>query len=314
MARVGRLALSSLVVASVFVASAAAHAQDLTERRRIEIAERLRESSVAVVTGDISGSGFVATREGWIVTNHHVAEAGQMGGLRVRFSDGRTFGVRILALDPSHDLAVLEVVGAAAPRARPLRLGDSDRVRIGQTVLAYGSPFGLEGTLTQGIVSARRDLPGVVGGAVRGLIQTDAPINPGNSGGPLVSARGEVIGVNTAILSRSGGSQGIGFAVPATYVRELLTRVRTEMSRRRVATAPGQRPVPAIVPGGVQLVPLPPPAPPVVSGAPGNRAWLGIYGDDFRQATYAGVRVTRVVPNSPAARAGILGQEDAAPP
>ena len=140
------------------------------------------------------------------------------------------------------------------------------------------------------------------------MIQTDAPINPGNSGGPLVNGKGEVIGVNTAILSRSGASNGIGFAVPVNYVKDLLAahRARARKAawraapRTEAAAAAGQRPA----------------EPPRRRKPAGKRGavWLGVYGDDFRGLGYRGVRVARVMPNSPAARAGLLGAEDAPPP
>ena len=151
---------------------------------------------------------------GFVVTNAHVASGARWSGrLRVRFGDGGMRPAVLIAYDAVHDLAVAQVDGDV--RVRPLVLGDSDDVRVGQSVLAFGSPFGLEGTLTQGIVSARRDVGAIGQGEVRNVIQTDAPINPGNSGGPLVDAKGEVVGINTAILSRSGASNGIGFAVPS---------------------------------------------------------------------------------------------------
>jgi len=284
-------------------------AQDLVESRRVEVARRLQESTVSVAAGSATGSGFVVGPERWILTNAHVAEGGRWGGgLMVRFASGTQAQARVISFDPSHDLAVLQVQGTVP--ARPLELGDSDAVQVGQAVLAFGSPFGLDGTLTQGIVSARRDLP-AMGGQLRGLIQTDATINPGNSGGPLVNSRGEVIGVNTAILSRSGGSQGIGFAVPASYVRDLLTSVRAEVAAGGVR---GQGAV-----AGGQSLPTTPrnPAPNVPSSPPGAGArgpvWLGVFGEDFRAGGYAGVRVQQVIPGSPAQAAGVLGASDPAP-
>lgn len=304
--------LASLVLASA-VASASgavaprawgsrAMAQDLNETRRIEVARRLQESTVSVAAGSSTGSGFVVGPERWILTNAHVAEGGRWGGgLLVRFSSGTRLPARVLAFDPAHDLAVLQVEGTVP--ARPLDLGDSNAVQVGQTVLAFGSPFGLDGTLTQGIVSARRDLP-AMGGQVRGLIQTDATINPGNSGGPLVDAQGEVIGVNTAILSRSGGSQGIGFAVPVSYVVELLANVR---AGARGAPGRGQGGAPAEGgPAGAQ-------AQNNGIGTLRNAVWLGIVGEDFEASGFAGVRVQRVLPGSPAQAAGILGAADPAP-
>jgi S1-C subfamily serine protease len=340
-ARAVAFACFTVVLVAGPVPASPSHAQELTEARRIDIARRLQESSVVVAVGGSSGSGFVTGPERFVVTNAHVVEGARFGApIAVRYRDGIQRPARILAVDLSADLAVLEVSGA--PPVAPLELGDSDDVVVGQTVLAFGSPFGLEGTLTQGIVSARRDLP-AIGGGVRGLIQTDATINPGNSGGPLVSSRGEVVGVNTAILSRSGGSQGIGFAVPSNYVRALLDRVR---AARRGAAAnhggPSSAPQPSL-PQGVTPVPsgssagVPPgsgngaagPIPVSPRGArdevgestrqalgvPALRTpvWLGIYGDDFRYAGYVGVRVRQVVRGSPAEAAGLAGALDRPP-
>jgi S1-C subfamily serine protease len=231
-----------------------------------------------------------------VVTNAHVASGARFTGrLKVRFSDGTERPARLLAYDPHHDLAVARIEGEVP--VPPLPLGDSDAVKVGQTVLAFGSPFGLDGTLTQGIVSARRDLAAIGSGQVRGVIQTDAPINPGNSGGPLVNARGEVVGVNTAILSRGGGSNGIGFAVPVGYVRELLAEVKREQARRAARRRDAES--------------RPPVAP---DAAPAREApWLGVQGANFRGLGYHGVRVSRVVPGSPAAEAGLLGAGDRPP-
>ena len=177
-----------------------------------------------------TGSGFMIDDRGHIVTNHHVvADANQ---LQVTFADGITIAARLVGRDPDNDLAVIKIEGPAE-RIRALAWADSDAVKIGETAIAIGSPFGLDQTVTVGIVSARRQ-PLEESEAAQGLrllggaIQTDAAINPGNSGGPLLNARGEVIGVNTAILSQSGGSVGVGFAIPANVVKrvvpELITR------------------------------------------------------------------------------------------
>jgi len=287
-----------------------ARAQDAVESRRIEVARRLQESTVSVVAGSATGSGFVVGPERWILTNAHVAEGGRWGGgLVVRFSSGTQAQARVISGDPSHDLAVLQVQGTVP--ARPLELGDSDAVQVGQAVLAFGSPFGLDGTLTQGIVSARRDLP-AMGGQLRGLIQTDATINPGNSGGPLVNSRGEVIGVTTAILSRSGGSQGIGFAVPASYVRDLLTSVRAEVAAGGVRGQGAVAGATQSMPGGARSPAQNVPSPPSSAGVRGP-VWLGVFGEDFRAGGYAGVRVQQVIPGSPAQAAGVLGASDPAP-
>jgi S1-C subfamily serine protease len=275
----------------------------MSESRRIAVARRLQASTVTVVAGPSSGSGFVIGHERWIITNAHVvAPGGGRGGrVQVRFGSGTTLNATILDIDPSHDLAILEVQGRVP--SPPLPLTDSDRVEVGQTVLAFGSPFGLDGTLTQGIVSARRDVPGIGGGMARRLIQTDAPINPGNSGGPLVDHRGRVIGVNTAILSRTGGSHGIGFAVPANYVEEVLDRVRES---RRAPNGQQQEATSTTVASAASSSPPILPAPP--------QPELGIVGDDWNEGGYIGVRIQRTTPGSAAHRAGLLGAAEPPPP
>ena len=165
------------------------------------------------------GSGFVLDRSGHVVTNHHVVSSG--GTIRVVLWNGRTYRAELVGEDPSTDLAVLRI-DAPASALVPLRLGDSSEVDIGDTVVAIGSPFGLDGTLTSGIVSAlHRQITAPNDFTIRDSIQTDAAINHGNSGGPLLDARGRVIGVNTQIESESGGNVGIGFAVPSNTVRSI---------------------------------------------------------------------------------------------
>ena len=161
------------------------------------------------------GSGVIATNEGHIITNNHVVD--QVDEIEVQLSDGRTKKARLVGADEQLDLAVLKIDD---PGVKPLKLADSDTVQAGDFVLAIGNPFGFEETVTDGIVSSkgrpnRADV-------FSDLIQTNAAINPGNSGGPLINLRGEVIGINTAIISRSGGSQGIGFAIPSNTVRTAL--------------------------------------------------------------------------------------------
>jgi S1-C subfamily serine protease len=295
---VASLALAGPALAWSTLAPAPAAAQELTESRRVRIARRLAQSTVSVLCGPSTGSGFVVGPERWVITNHHVVEAARQG-VQVRFGSGTTLQARVIRLDPSHDLAILEILGGAVP-APPLDLANSDDVEVGQTVLAFGSPFGLEGTLTEGIVSARRDVPDVGGGMARRLIQTDAPINPGNSGGPLVDRRGRVVGVNTAILSRTGGSHGIGFAVPSNYVGELLANTREQRSGR------GQGQV------GPQTGPQPqgngPSRQPVA-----GRGFLGVRGRDFAGGGFVGVQIDQVEPGSPAQHAGLLGVRDNPP-
>src|SRR4051812_22169986 len=161
------------------------------------------------------GSGVIVTNEGHIITNNHVVD--QVDDIEVQLSDGQTRKARLVGADAQVDLAVLKIDD---PNVKPLKLADSDTVQAGDFVLAIGNPFGFEETVTDGIISSkgrpnRSD-------AFGDLLQTNAAINPGNSGGPLINLRGEVIGINTAIISRSGGSQGIGFAIPSNTVRTAL--------------------------------------------------------------------------------------------
>ncbi|MCO8269133.1 trypsin-like peptidase domain-containing protein [Actinoplanes sp. TRM 88003] len=176
---------------------------------------------VRTASGGGSGSGFVFDDRGHIVTNNHVVAAGGRGGnITVVGSDGKRLNAEVVGTDPSNDIAVLRVDDAGA--LDRLDLADPRATRVGEPVLAVGSPLGLSGTVTAGIVSAL-DRPVRLGGTSRQTaVQTDASINPGNSGGPLVNARGEVIGVNTAIATlEGGGSIGIGFAVPIERARQV---------------------------------------------------------------------------------------------
>lgn len=174
-------------------------------------ARRALPSVVQVRTPTGSGSGLVLDDQGRLVTNHHVIEDADQ--VRVVLPSGGSIPARVVGSDPAEDIAVLEVDDQVP--LRPARIGRSRDLRIGQSVLAVGSPLGLSGTVTSGIVSATARRAGI-GGSQRPMVQTDASINPGNSGGPLVDLRGRVVGVNTAIATASsgGGNIGIGFAVP----------------------------------------------------------------------------------------------------
>ena len=166
------------------------------------------------------GSGVIVTNEGHIITNNHVVTDRQgrpVDQIEVVLSDGRTRKARVVGADDQVDLAVLKI---DEPGVKPLKLADSDMVQPGDFVLAIGNPLGFEETVTDGIISSkgrpnRSD-------AFAGLLQTNAAINPGNSGGPLINIRGEVIGINTAIASTTGGSQGLGFAIPSNTVHMAL--------------------------------------------------------------------------------------------
>ncbi|MBM4019445.1 MAG: DegQ family serine endoprotease [Planctomycetes bacterium] len=166
------------------------------------------------------GSGVIVDPDGYILTNNHVVEAADE--ILVHLADGREFKARVIGTDPPTDIAVVKVKAENLPVAQ---LGDSDTAEVGDWVIAIGAPFGLEQTVTAGIISATgRSNVGITD--YESFIQTDAAINPGNSGGPLVSMRGQVIGINTAIASRSGGYMGVGFAVPIGLAREVMKRIR----------------------------------------------------------------------------------------
>ena len=191
----------------------------------VEITTTLNQSSPMGGEQQASGqgSGFVFDAEGHIVTNHHVVDGAQ--SVSVRFWDGSTYDATVVGTDPSTDLAVIKV-DAPADVLLPLALGDSNSLSVGESVVAIGSPFGLEGTLTSGIVSAlNREMTSPNNFTISNSIQTDAAINHGNSGGPLLNAAGEVVGVNTQIKSDSGGSDGIGFAIPSSTVSSIVPQI-----------------------------------------------------------------------------------------
>ncbi len=208
------------------------------ERSTIALFEQARGSVVFIATTERvlnpwtrnalqvprgTGSGFLWDRLGHVVTNDHVV-AGASGAM-VRLADGRAYDAVLVGTSPAHDLAVLRI-GVGTGRPEPLPIGTSHDLRVGQKVFAIGNPFGLDWTLTTGIISAlNRELPSETGAVIERLIQTDAAINPGNSGGPLLDSAGRLIGVNTAIYSPSGASAGIGFAVPVDTVNRVVPRL-----------------------------------------------------------------------------------------
>jgi S1-C subfamily serine protease len=183
------------------------------------------------------GSGFVIDKEGHILTNYHViADARQV---EVTMHNRKKYKATIVGTDPSHDLAVIQI---KAPELIPAVLGDSRNLQVGQKVFAIGNPFGLAGTMTRGIVSSIRPVREPNGAMIDEAIQTDAAINPGNSGGPLMNWHGEVIGINTMILSNSNQSAGIGFAIPINTAKAVLNDLMTLGRVRRPAL--GVRTVP----------------------------------------------------------------------
>ena len=230
--------LASAVLVAAGFAGLADGAQIELERR-ISAVYRTASPAVVNITAEIqsydwfrgqvtqqgTGSGFVYDGQGRIVTNYHVVEAADQ--LQVTFSDGEVRDARLVGADPSNDLAVLEV-GAGANDPAPLALGDSDALEVGRFVVAIGHPFGLDQTLTTGVVSGLgRIIESPDRGFIGEIIQTDAAINQGNSGGPLLDLDGRVVGVNSAIVSPTGTSAGIGYAIPAAT----LARVVPELIR-----------------------------------------------------------------------------------
>jgi serine protease DegQ len=171
------------------------------------------------------GSGVIVSNEGYVLTNNHVVEG--VDEIEVQLADGRKIEAKVVGTDPESDLAVVKLQGASSKTAMtPITLGNTDKAQVGDVVLAIGNPFGVGQTVTMGIISAlgRNDL-GI--NTFENFIQTDAAINPGNSGGALVDINGNLIGINTAIFSRSGGSLGIGFAIPVSTAKLVMEQILT---------------------------------------------------------------------------------------
>ena len=255
------------------------------EENNVEIFKRASPSTVFITNKQLrrdlftlnvfeiprgTGTGFVWSKDGLVVTNAHVIQGAS--SIVVSLHDQSVYEAEVVGVAPDKDLAVLRI---KAPRSKlkPLPVGNSDNLEVGRKVLAIGNPFGLDYTLTTGIVSALgREIDAPNGRKIRGVIQTDAAINPGNSGGPLLDSSGQLVGVNTAIISPGGGSSGIGFAVPV----KIVTKV-----------------VPQLILHGRLIRPV-----------------LGIEGAEDRVAANLGIKGVIVLhshPGSAAAKAGIIG-------
>jgi len=254
------------------------------ERANIELFERVSPSVVQVAArsaaanpldededaGAASGTGFVWDNNGHVVTNNHVVQNGTE--VAVKFASGEVAQAEVIGVAPNYDLAVLRIRNSRQ-LPPPVALGSSSDLKVGQMAFAIGNPFGLDQSLTSGIISAlKRRLPTSSGREIANVIQTDTAINPGNSGGPLLDSAGRLIGVNTAIISPSGSSAGIGFAVPA----DIVDRVVPELIKN------GRVPTPGIG---------------IVAASEAVATRLGV----------EGVIVVRTAPGSPAERAGIRG-------
>jgi S1-C subfamily serine protease len=214
-----------------------------------------------------TGSGSIITPNGYILTNNHVVE--KASSIQVTIYTGQTLPARVIGVDPSSDLAVIKIDPPSDVKLSVIRFGDSSELEVGRKVLAIGNPFGLERTLTQGIISSNgRTLRTENGRLIKGIIQTDAAINPGNSGGPLLDTDGNMVGINTAIMSKSGQSAGIGFAIPVNVAKRIVPEL---IAHHQIA-----------------------------------RPDLGIL---VIQPLDVGLRVVRLQPQGPAELAGLVGQK-----
>ncbi len=265
----------------------AAPAFDAEEQNNIAIYKRVLPSVVNITSKSLvynfffepvpqqgQGSGFILDKAGHVLTNYHVVQ-GANRGIKVQLSNKRSYDAKVVGTDPAQDLALLQI---DAPNLEPVTLADSRDLAVGQKVYAIGNPFGLNGTMTRGIISSIRTIGGSEGAPIENAIQTDAAINPGNSGGPLLNSRGEVIGINTMIASNGANqSSGIGFAIPINTAKRALGDLTRYGHVKRAAL-------------GIESYAI----------GPDLASQIGL-------ATDSGVLVQRVIPGGAAERAGMRG-------
>jgi len=270
----------------------AAPAYDAEEQNNIAIYKRVLPSVVNITSTSLvfdffygtvpqqgQGSGFILDKAGHILTNYHVV-AGANRGVEVQLYNKRRYAATVVGTDKTHDLALLQI---DAPDLQPVTLADSSQLNVGQKVFAIGNPFGLSGTMTRGIISAIRPIRSESGAPIEDAIQTDAAINPGNSGGPLLNSNGEVIGINTMIASNGADqSSGIGFAIPINTAKAVLP----DLTRYGHPNRPEL---------GISSYPI----------GPDLAAQMGLNAD-------YGLLIQKVVPGSPAERAGLRGGNEQA--
>ncbi len=266
----------------------AAPALDSEEQNNVDVYKRVAPSVVNITTTVVSydfffgaqaqegvGSGFIIDQEGHILTNYHVISGARK--LEVILANKKNYPATVVGADKSHDLAVIQI---KAPGLQPVTLGSSSSLQVGQKVLAIGNPFGVfNGTMTRGIVSSIRQVQEPDGTYIDEAIQTDAAINPGNSGGPLLNSHGEVVGINTMIASSSGGSVGLGFAIPINAAKSVINDL-VQYGRVRRPTL------------GIRALPL---------------RMSQELAQELDLPVDHGVLVMEVAPGSAAARAGIKG-------
>jgi len=265
---------------------------DAEEQNNISVYRRVLPSVVNITSRAVTfnffygnvpqegqGSGFVLDKAGHVLTNFHVIE-GANRGIEVKLSNKRSYKATVVGMDKIHDLALLKV---DAPELQPVTLADSSQLAVGEKVYAIGNPFGLSGTMTQGIISSIRSIRGSEGAPIEDAIQTDAAINPGNSGGPLLNSRGEVIGINTMILSPSADQNaGIGFAIPINTAKAVLSDLTRYGEVRRPSL-------------GIQSYAI----------GPDLASEMGLAAD-------SGVLIQKVIPGGAADRAGLRGGNEQA--